>query len=109
MKSWKKQLSEAVTIVVSRHPDEMADCFRMVTETNFAIMGLSDYGLREGALASLVVLDAGDPVEALRLRAPRLAVISKGRVISRAARADGALSIPDRPARVTRRHRAPRP
>ena len=25
MKSWKKQLSEAVTIVVSRHPDEMAD------------------------------------------------------------------------------------
>ena len=91
------------------HPDEMADCFRMVTETNFAIMGLTDYGLREGALASLVVLDAGDPVEALRLRAPRLAVISKGRVISRAARADGALSLPGRPARVTRRHRAPRP
>lgn len=91
------------------HPDEMADCFRMVTETNFTIMGLTDYGLREGALASLVVLDAGDPVEALRLRAARLAVISKGRVISRAARADGALSLPGRPARVTRRHRAPRP
>ena len=91
------------------HPDEMADCFRMVTETNFEIMGLPDYGLREGALASLVILDAGDPVEALRLRAPRLAVISKGRVISRAARADGALSLPGRPARITRRHRAPHP
>jgi cytosine deaminase len=69
-------------------------------------MGLSDYGLRVGALASLIVLDAGDPVEAVRLRPDRLAVIAKGRVIVERARNDARLSIPGRPGSVRRRHRA---
>ena len=85
------------------HPDEMARCFTMVTETNAAIMGLDDYGLRVGAKASLVVLDAGNPTEALRLRAGRLAVVAKGRVIARGERGDAALSLPGRPATVRRR------
>lgn len=85
------------------HPDEMARCFRMVTEDNAYILGLEDYGLRKGAKASLVVLDAGDPTEALRLRADRLAVVSKGKVISEKARNDAKLSIPGRPASVRRR------
>ncbi|MDX1785430.1 MAG: amidohydrolase family protein [Roseovarius sp.] len=86
-------------------PDEMARCFDMVTNQNAKIMGLEGYGLHVGAQASLVVLDAGDPIEALRLRAARLCVISKGRVISRAPRMDAALSIPGRPASVRRRHK----
>lgn len=85
------------------HPAEMARCFTMVTETNAQIMGLSDLGLRKGALASLVVLDAAGPVDALRLRPARLAVISKGKVISRSPRGDAALSIPGRPESVRRR------
>lgn len=85
------------------HPDEMARCFTMVTETNTAIIGCDELGLREGALASLVVLDAGSPVEAIRLRPARLAVISKGRVIARAPRGDAALSLPGRPERSRRR------
>lgn len=85
-------------------PAEMQRCFDMVTQGNAAIMGLEDYGLHIGALASLVVLDAGDPVEALRLRPDRLCVISKGRVIARQARNDAALSLPGRPATVRRRH-----
>ncbi len=85
------------------HPDEMARCFTMVTETNAAIMGLGDYGLRVGATASLVVLDAGNPTEALRLRAGRLAVVAKGRVIARGERGDERLDIPGRPALVRRR------
>ncbi len=85
------------------HPDEMARCFRMVTEDNAYILGLQDYGLRKGAKASLVVLDAADPTEALRLRADRLAVVSKGKVISEKARNDAKLSIPGRPASVRRR------
>ncbi len=89
------------------HPSEMARCFRMVTEDNAAILGLPDYGLRKGGLASLVVLDAGDPVEALRLRPDRLAVVSKGKVIAGKARNDSRLSLPGRPAAVRRRHRAP--
>ena len=87
-------------------PQEMARCFEMVTEVNARIIGLQDYGLHVGARASLVVLDAGDPVEALRLRPDRLCVVSKGRVISRQARNDAALSLPGRPATVRRRHTA---
>ncbi len=85
-------------------PEEMARCFTMVTETNARIMGLQDYGLEVGRMASLVVLDAADPVEAVRLRPARLAVVSKGRVISRQARGDAALSLPGRPEQVRRRH-----
>lgn len=86
------------------HPEEMARCFTMVTENNARIMGLEGYGLKVGDQASLVVLDAGNPTEALRLRAERLCVVSKGRVISRRTRNDARLSIPGRPGTVRRRH-----
>lgn len=86
------------------HPDEMARCFRMVTEDNARIMGLRDYGLREGALASLVVLDASHPTEALRLRPDRLWVVSKGRVVAEKARNDSRLNLAGRPGLVRRRH-----
>ncbi|TNE69164.1 MAG: cytosine deaminase [Rhodobacteraceae bacterium] len=85
------------------HPDEMARCFTMVTETNAAIIGVEDYGLRKGAMASLVVLDASNPVDALRLRPARLAVVSKGKVIARTSRQDATLSLAGRPGRVRRR------
>lgn len=86
------------------HPQEMARCFTMVTETNAAIMGLTDYGLEKGKLASLVILDAANPVEALRLRATRLAVVSKGNVIAKTPRADAEMTLPGRPRTVARRH-----
>lgn len=85
-------------------PQEMARCFTMVTETNAAIMGLSEYGLCKGNRASLVVLDAQNPIEALRLRPARLAVISKGKIISRQSRGDASLTLPGRPRSVRRRH-----
>lgn len=85
------------------HPDEMARCFRMVTADNAAIMGLADHGLAPGCLASLVVLDAANPTEALRLRPDRLAVVSKGQVVAEKARNDARLALPGRPARVRRR------
>ena len=85
-------------------PEEMRRCFDMVTEVNAAIIGLEGYGLTEGAVGSLVVLDAGDPIEAVRLRPDRLAVISKGKVVSRQARNDPGLNLPGRPESVRRRH-----
>jgi cytosine deaminase len=85
-------------------PAEMEHCFAMVTQENARIIGLADYGLRVGARANLVVLDAGNPVEALRLRPPRRAVIARGRVVARAPRAASALALPGRPAEVSRRH-----
>ena len=89
------------------HPDDMARCFDMVTNANARIMGLEGYGLKVCDVASLVVLDAGTPTEALRLRAARLAVIAKGKVIARQPRSDAALSIAGRPATVRRRHQLP--
>ena len=76
----------------------------MVTVENAAILGLEDYGLYEGAMASLLVLDAGDPIEAVRLRPDRLVVISKGNVVSKKQRNDSRLALPDRPKSVRRRH-----
>ena len=86
-------------------PDEMRTCFDMVTNANARTMGLHDYGLHVGAKASLVVLDAGDPIEALRLRANRLCVIANGKVIARGPRSDATLSLPGRPGSVVRRHK----
>jgi len=75
-------------------PDDMRTCFDMVTVNNAKTMGLTDYGLRIGAKASLVVLDASNPIEALRLRAARLYVVANGRVISQTPRADATLCLP---------------
>jgi cytosine deaminase len=85
-------------------PADMAKCFDMVTNVNAAIMGLDHLGLAVGKRASLVVLDAGDPVEAVRLRAERLCVISRGKVVAERPKRDTALALPGRPGNVNRRH-----
>jgi len=85
------------------HPDEMRACFDMVTKEAARVMGVEGYGLDPGCTASLVVLDAADPVEALRLRPARLAVVAKGRVIADTPRGTARLSLPGRPETVQRR------
>jgi cytosine deaminase len=86
-------------------PAEMARCFDMVTNVNAQIMGLDHLGLSVGKRASLVVLDAGNPVEAVRLRAERLCVVSRGKVVAVRPKRDTKLSLPGRPEGVNRRHR----
>jgi cytosine deaminase len=88
-------------------PADMRKCFEMVTTENAAIMGLEDYGLEVGKRASLVVLDAGDPIEAIRLRAERLCVIARGKVVAEREKRETKLSLQGRPSRVDRRHHAP--
>ncbi|TPI30949.1 amidohydrolase family protein [Mesorhizobium sp. B3-2-1] len=85
-------------------PADMARCFDMVTNVNAAIMGLDHLGLAVGKRASLVVLDAGNPIEALRLRAERICVIARGKVVAERTRQDTRLSISGRPSQVNRRH-----
>ncbi|OXS99493.1 cytosine deaminase [Notoacmeibacter marinus] len=85
-------------------PGDMRRCFDMVTSESAAIMGLDDLGLEKGRRASLVVLDAGDPIEAIRLRPDRLLVISNGRIVARRKRGGTTLALPGRPASVSRRH-----
>jgi cytosine deaminase len=77
--------------------DAMHDCFKAVTETPARILGLEGYGLQVGCHADLVVLDAGDPIEAIRLRAARRFVIRRGNVVSQAPAAHARLSLPGRP------------
>ncbi|MFT4707968.1 MAG: cytosine deaminase [Lentimonas sp.] len=86
------------------NPGDMQTCFDMVTVNNAKTMGLTNYGLHVGAKASLVVLDASNPIEALRLRPARLWVVANGRVISQSPRADATLSLPRRPTSSRRRH-----
>lgn len=88
-------------------PHDMRHCYDMVTNQNAAIMNLADYGLEVGKKASLVVLDAGNTVEAIRLRPERLLVMAKGKVVAERKRQDTKLSLPGRPSAVNRRHETP--
>lgn len=62
--------------------DQMREAFQMVTAAPARIMGLN-FGLFPGARASLVVFDCATPIDALRLRPARLAVISDGSIVAR--------------------------
>ena len=75
-------------------------CFRAVTDTPAKILGLEGYGIAPGCHADLVVLDARDPIEAIRLRATRTLVMRRGKVISRAPANRATLSIEGRPSTV---------
>ena len=77
---------------------QMRACFDAVTANPARILGLEGYGLAPGCRADFVLLQARDPVEAIRLRATRLAVVRAGRVIARTPPALAALSLPGRPA-----------
>ena len=77
--------------------EQMKSCFRAVTEIPAAILGLESYGLEKGCNADLVILQAADPVEALRLKANRLFVIRRGRIISSSAPVEAELNLQGRP------------
>jgi len=61
---------------------EMKACFAAVTTNAAKALRLDGYGIAPGCHADLVMLQAKDPVEALRLRPARLAVIRRGTVIA---------------------------
>src|SRR5471032_2095361 len=80
--------------------DAMRACYAAVTETPAAILGIEGYGIAVGNNADCVVLDARDPVEAIRLRAARTAVLRRGKVVSRAPAMRAKLSLEGRPEAV---------
>ena len=71
---------------------DMEWCFEAVTRNSARIMGLEGYGLEKGCDASFVLLQATDRIEAIRLRAHRLAVVRRGRIISRSSAVTHALA-----------------
>jgi cytosine deaminase len=74
----------------------MRQCFDAVTTNAAKVMGLGNYGIAPGKDASFVLLQARDPIEAIRLRATRLKVWRKGRLLSEMAPACARLSLPGR-------------
>jgi cytosine deaminase len=80
--------------------DGMHACFEAVTTNAAKLMGLEGYGLAPGCNADLVVLQASGVVEAVRLKATRLFVLRRGKVVSRMAPAEAMLSLEGRPERT---------
>jgi cytosine deaminase len=64
----------------------MRDCFSAVTTHAAKVMHLPGYGLAPGNDASFVLLQARDPIEAIRLRANRLKVWHKGKLLAETAK-----------------------
>jgi cytosine deaminase len=76
----------------------MHQCFEAVTTAPAQILGLDDWGIAPGKQASFVLLQATSVVEAIRLRAHRLAVYRKGVKLASSAPQVTALNLPGRPA-----------
>ncbi len=80
--------------------DAMRACFDAVTVNAARILHLDGYGIAPGNRADFVLLQARDPVEAIRLRATRLMVFRAGKLVAETPAATAALHVPGRPGRV---------
>jgi cytosine/creatinine deaminase len=78
----------------------MRAAFDAVTYTPASILGLEGYGLEKGCKANFVLLQAQDPIEAIRTKAARLFVVKDGRVIAQSAKREAALTLEGRPGSV---------
>jgi len=88
--------------------EAMRYCFDAVTANPAKVMGLEGYGLDVGCNGDLVVLQAADPIEAIRLKARRLYVVRRGKVIAQCARQVTRLDLPGRPSEVDAASYAPK-
>lgn len=75
----------------------MHQCFEAVTTAPARLLHLDGYGIAPGCHADFVLLDARDPIEALRLRPPRLRVYRRGKCIAQSQPAVSTLHLPGRP------------
>jgi cytosine/creatinine deaminase len=88
--------------------DDRKRIFDALTVNSAKTMGLEGYGLEKGCNADLVILQARDPLEALRLKPNRLAVIRRGKVIARTPARVSELQLEGRPSTVDVADYAPR-
>ena len=75
----------------------MRQCFDAVTTSPAKIMQLEGYGLEAGCNADFVLLQARDPIEAIRLRATRLKVFRRGKLVAESPAATASLHLDGRP------------
>ena len=79
----------------------IAHAYASVTTNAAKILHLDGYGLEPGCRADLVMLQAADPFEAIRLKAARLLVIRRGKVIARSVPRESELALPQRPEKLS--------
>ena len=75
----------------------MRQCFDAITVYPARLLGLEGYGLVPGAHADFVLLHARSPAEAIRLRATRLGVWRRGRLLASSPAPVARLQLPGRP------------
>jgi len=80
--------------------DEKRKTFDALTVNSAKTMGLKGYGIEVGCNADLVVLQAEDVLEALRLKPNRLYVLKGGKTIAKTAPRIGELFLKDRPSSI---------
>jgi cytosine deaminase len=79
----------------------MRQCFEAVTVNPARILQLQGYGLEAGCHADFVLLQARDPIEAIRLRATRLKVYRRGKLVAQSPASTASLSLPGRPGQTS--------
>jgi cytosine/creatinine deaminase len=87
--------------------EAMRWCFDAVTVNPAKAMHLQGYGLEPGCNADMVVLQAHDAIEAIRLQAARLHVVRRGKVIASTPERLTTLTLAGRPAIVNPASYAP--
>jgi cytosine deaminase len=80
--------------------EAIRQCFAAVTPTPARILGLERYGIAPDHYADFVLLQATDVADAIRLRATRLAVVRRGKVIASSPPAIARLDVAGRPQHV---------
>jgi cytosine/creatinine deaminase len=83
----------------------MQQCFDAVTKNPARILHLHGYGLEKGCRADLVLLQAHNPAEAIRLKATRLKVWRKGKLVAQTPARTAKLTLAGRPAQTSFLHR----
>jgi cytosine deaminase len=89
-------------------PEAMRWAFDAVTVNPAKALHLEGYGLEKGCKADFVVLQAKNPVEAIRLKANRLKVVKAGKVIAETPERLATLHLEGRPATVNGADYAPK-
>ena len=87
----------AVHATLMGSPADKRVLFDAVTEVPARVLGLEGYGIAPGCHADMVLLQAQDPAEAIRLRPNRLKVIRRGKVIAETPPERSRLALDGRP------------
>ena len=80
--------------------DQMRQVFAAVTANGAKALGIENYGIEPGCNADIVILQAGDAQEALRLKPVRLCVIRRGTIIAETSPVVSRLELADRTVEV---------